>query len=387
MAGGASRARHNHPVRSLLCFVVGGLVGWGASRGGTRVQQAWPVVLRIQILLTSATLSLVAAWRLTALGQVVGPLVLAGSLWTLLAASVMTRGERSAGQAALESWAVGTNSGFWVVPVATAFAGAAGAMIAVLANTATTAQNAICVHLMRRDAPIRQRRSTTWVDQSPLLALAIGLALHAAGPAPGATANVLTLAGPLLAFSGAALFAGSVVHPHNLSIPKSSHALRRWTWLTALRVGYLLLIVACTSSRALEIVAALSALSAPSFSPIQQAVLYGYRPVWSMRPSAGAGCSSRSGLAWPPSSVGPDVGPDVGPHGGLPTVDYRHNEHYGAYPWSRARPYPRGRRRGLPAPLRWQRHSCRGTGGAPGTPTAMTWRSGLPSAVHSGYAR
>jgi hypothetical protein len=85
------------------------------------------------------------------------------------------------------------------------------------------------------------------------------------------------LAGPLLAFSGAALFAGSVVHPHNLSIPKSDQALRRWTWLTALRVGYFMVIVVCTSSRALAIVAAVSALSAPSFTPIQQAVLYGYR--------------------------------------------------------------------------------------------------------------
>ena len=77
--------------------------------------------------------------------------------------------------------------------------------------------------------------------------------------------------------SGAALFAGSVVHPHNLSIPKSDQALRRWTWLTALRVGYFMVIVVCTSSRALAIVAAVSALSAPSFTPIQQAVLYGYR--------------------------------------------------------------------------------------------------------------
>jgi hypothetical protein len=91
---------------------------------------------------------------------------------------------------------------------------------------------------------------------------------------------VLTLAGPLLAFSGAALFMGSVIHPHNLSVPRSEHALRRWTWLTVVRVGYFLLIVlaaALTSSNALAVVAALSALSAPSFQPVQLAVLYGYR--------------------------------------------------------------------------------------------------------------
>jgi len=264
-------------VLSLLCFVVGGLVGWCASRGGGGIQRAWPIILRVQILATSATLSLFAAWRLTALGQLVGPLLLAGGLWFLFIVSVIARGDRSPGEAALESWAVGPNSGFWVVPAATAFAGSAGAMIAVLASAANAAENAVCVHLMRRDAPIPQRRSTSWVDQSPLLAVAIGLLLHVAGQAPTSSKDILTLAGPLLAFSGAALFAGSVVHPHNIAVPKSGHAVRRWNWLTALRVTYFLIIVAGTSSKGLAIVAALSALSAPSFTPVQQAVLYGFR--------------------------------------------------------------------------------------------------------------
>jgi hypothetical protein len=73
---------------------------------------------------------------------------------------------------------------------------------------------------------------------------------------------------------------GSVIHPQNLSVPRSEHALRRWSWLTAVRVAYFLLIVlaaALTSSNALAVVAALSALSAPSFQPVQLAVLYGYR--------------------------------------------------------------------------------------------------------------
>jgi hypothetical protein len=264
-------------VLSLLCFVVGGAIGWGASRGGGPVQRAWPLVLRIQILLTSATLSLVAAWRLTAFGQLVGPLLLAGGLWVLFVIAIVTRGERSTGEAAMESWAVGPNSGFWVVPAATAFAGSAGAMISVLTNAAGVLQNAVCVHLMRRDAPVRQRRSTTWVDQSPILGVVIGLLLHLAGRAPASSKDILTLAGPLLAFSGAALFAGSVVHPHNLSVEKSPHALRRWTWLTAVRVLYFVLIAAFTSSTALAVVAALTALSAPAFTPIQLAVLYGFR--------------------------------------------------------------------------------------------------------------
>ena len=105
---------------SLVCFVAGALLGWSASRGGYRIQHVWPVVLRCQILLTSATLSLFAAWRLSALTQLVGPLILAGGLWFLYVVAVATRGEHSTGEGALESWAVGPNSGFWVVPVATA---------------------------------------------------------------------------------------------------------------------------------------------------------------------------------------------------------------------------------------------------------------------------
>ena len=97
-------------------------------------------------------------------------------------------------------------------------------MIAVLANVITTAWAAVCVHLMRRDAPLRQRRATSWVDQSPVLASLVGLLLHVVGPAPAWTADVLILAGPLLAFSGAALFTGSVIHPHNLSVPRTEHA-------------------------------------------------------------------------------------------------------------------------------------------------------------------
>jgi len=264
-------------VFSLLCFVAGGLIGWSASRGGARVQRLWPVILRTQILLTSVILSVVAAWRLTSPGQLVGPLLLAAGLWVMFLAAVTTRGVRSTGEGALEAWAVGPNSGFWVVPAAAAFAGPAGTMIAVLANVANTLWGAVCVHLMRRDAPTLQRRSTTWVDQSPLLASAAGLLLHLVGSAPTSTKEVLTLAGPLLAFSGAALFAGSVVHPHNLGVPRSEHALRRWTWLTMVRSSYYLLIVAFTASVPLAIVAALTALSAPSFQPIQLAVLYGYR--------------------------------------------------------------------------------------------------------------
>ena len=265
---------------SLVCFVLGGMLGWGTSRGGATLQRVWPVVLRVQILVTSATLSLVASWRLTSASELLGPLALAAGFWLLLGATVGTRGRRSPGQSALEAWAVSPNSGFWVVPAATAFAGSTGTMIAVLANVIITAWGAACVHLMRRDAPFRQRRATSWVDQSPLLASLVGLSLHLVGAAPAWTADVLTLAGPLLAFSGAALFTGSVIHPHNLAVRHTEHALRRWSRLTAVRVTYYMVVVLAAlawSSTPLAIVAVLSGLSAPSFQPVQLAVLYGYR--------------------------------------------------------------------------------------------------------------
>jgi hypothetical protein len=267
-------------VLSLICFIAGGILGWATAQGGPAVQRVWPVVLRVQILATSATLSLVAVWRLTSVGELLGPLGLAAGLWVTFVCSQATRGRRSAGEGALEAWAASPNSGFWVVPAAAAFAGAAGTQIAVLANVINTAWSAVCVHLMRRDAPIRQRRATSWVDQSPLLASLAGLVLLAIEPAPAWSSDVLTFAGPLLAFSGAALFTGSVIHPHNVAVARTEHGLRRWTWLSAVRVVYYLALVglaALGSSTALAVVAVLSGLSAPSFQPIQQAVLYGYR--------------------------------------------------------------------------------------------------------------
>ena len=141
----------------------------------------------------------------------------------MLGVSLATRGRRSRGASALEAWAVSPNSGFWVVPAAAAFAGSAGTMIAVLANVITTVWGGVCVHLMRRDAPLRQRRATSWVDQSPRPRLgAWGCCSTSSARRRGWTEQVLTLAGPLLAFSGAALFAGSVIHPHNVSVPRTA---------------------------------------------------------------------------------------------------------------------------------------------------------------------
>jgi len=102
--------------------------------------------------------------------------------------------------------------------------------------------------------------------------------------APGRRGTVLDGGPPdpgrLLAFSGAALFTGSVIHPHNLAVRHTEHALRRWTRLTVVRVAYYLVVALAAlaaSSTPIAIVAVLSGLSAPAFQPVQLAVLYGYR--------------------------------------------------------------------------------------------------------------
>jgi hypothetical protein len=81
----------------------------------------------------------------------------------------------------------------------------------------------------------------------------------------------------MLAFSGAALFAGSAMHPHNRAGKIDAGSYWRWGWLSAVRVGYYLVVFAFTSRKALEIVAVLTGFSAPSFMPVQLSVLYGYR--------------------------------------------------------------------------------------------------------------
>ena len=226
---------------------------------------------------TAALLGLFSAWRLTAPRQIVAPIVIAGVGGVLLGAAYLVRGGHSTGLSQLEGWAAFPNSTFWVLPIGGALVGPAASVIAALTNAVYAAPNAVCVHLMRRDAPIPQRHSTSWLDQSMLVAVVIGLLLHLTGPAPAASRWVLVVAGPLLAFVGAALYTGSVFHPHNTSVRRTAAEGRRWVLLTGIRVGYLAVIAAVTNSTAVAVIAVLSAFGPPAFNPPQQAVLYGYR--------------------------------------------------------------------------------------------------------------
>jgi hypothetical protein len=258
-------------------YLFGALMGLAVHRGGAKLRRGWPVYLRLQLVATAALLGLFSAWRLTAPRQIVAPIVIAAVGVILLAVSDLVRGTHSRGLAELEGWAAFPNGTFWVLPVAGGLLGPSASAVAALTNAVYAAPNAVCIHIMRRDAPHPQRRSTTWLDQSMVLAVVIGLLLHLSGPAPAASHWVLLVAGPLLAFVGAALYTGSVLHPHNASVDRSTADFGRWMLLTAVRVGYLLAIAVATSSSEVAVIAVLSALGPPAFNPPQQAVLYGYR--------------------------------------------------------------------------------------------------------------
>ncbi len=107
--------------------------------------------------------------------------------------------------------------------------------------------------------------------------MVVGLFLHLAGPAPASSHWVLAVAGPVLAFVGAALVMGSVLHPHNRSTGTSPNGVRRWIFLAAVRVAYFLPIAVFSHAHALTVIALLSAFTPPAFNPSQLAVLYGYR--------------------------------------------------------------------------------------------------------------
>ncbi len=262
---------------TFVAYAIGALLGLVVHRGGPRLRRGWPVYLRIQLVATAALLGLFSAWRLTAPRQIVAPVVMAGAGAVLLGVSFLLRGPRSTGLSQLEGWTAFPNSTFWVLPISGALAGPVGSVIAALTNAAYAIPTAVCIHLLRRDAPFPQRHSTSWLDQSMLVAVAVGLLLHLTGPAPAASHWVLVVAGPVLAFVGAALYTGSVLHPHNSSVNRTRDEARRWLLFTVIRVVVLGTVALITDSTAIAVVALLSALGPPAFNPPQQAVLFGYR--------------------------------------------------------------------------------------------------------------
>ena len=219
-----ARQRHNRGRAQPGLLPRGWAAGLGRGAGRARTSSgSGPSCCGSRSWLTSATLSLVAAWRLTSASQLLGPSPWPRASGSCSGATLATRGRRSAGEV--------RPRGLGGQPQQRVLGGSGGDGLRRVdrdddrraGQRASPRPGARWqVHLMRRDAPLRQRRATSWVDQSPILASVVGLLLHLVGPAPSWTADVLILAGPLLAFSGAALFTGSVIHPHNLAVPRTA---------------------------------------------------------------------------------------------------------------------------------------------------------------------
>jgi predicted permease len=258
----------------LFAYAVGIVLGLLAARVPA-FGRVWPVIVRVQILVAAITLSVVAVWRIDNVGSVLWPVLIALSAAAIFAVAWLTAREPNRdAHAVLQSWSANANTAFFVIPVAAALAGPAGATAAVLVDRIATPLYAYWIHLLRKGAPVPQRRRTSPIDQAPVIALGIGLLLHLTGPAPAWTATLTLLAAPLLAASGAAIFIGSVLHPSQRIDPRPGF--RRWLALVALRVVWCAPIVALAPSPTYKVVAVLCALSIPAFAVPQMSTVYGY---------------------------------------------------------------------------------------------------------------
>lgn len=258
----------------LVAYAIGIVLGLAASRS-TGFGLVWPTIVRVQILVAAIALSITAVWRIDNVDSIVWPLLMALTMvvMTVVAWFTATGPNRSA-HAVLQTWAANSNTAFFVIPVGAALAGPTGAVAAVLMDRISAPLFAFWVGVLRRGAPTQQRRRTGFVDQAPMIALAIGLLLHLTGPAPEWTATVTLWAAPLLAASGAAIFVGSVLHPTQRIDPRPG--LPRWFALVALRAVLMAPIVVFAPDLELKVVAVLCALSIPAFGAPQVSTMYGY---------------------------------------------------------------------------------------------------------------
>jgi len=258
----------------IAAYALGALLGYLASRGG-RFADVWGHFVRAQILAVAVTLSVVAVWRINGVDGLLWPVLLALGFGLVSLAALVTQSRpRSGAIASLEGWTAGPNSAFWVIPLATAIAGPSAGLAAVLVDRLVQPLYGWWIHLLRRAAPTPQRARTGWIDQAPVLALFVGLALRLYGPAPEWTGTITVWVAPLLAVSGAAVFVGSVLHPSQRIDPRPG--IPRFLLLSAVRiVGFGVLAVAAPTVP-LKVVAVLCALSCPAFGATQFSTVYGY---------------------------------------------------------------------------------------------------------------
>lgn len=260
----------------VLAYAAGAGIGVASSRS-LRLAQTWRVVIRWQIVIVSVGVSILAAWRLDGIADLAWPLLAAAFTMVIMAVSWWTtpRGSDRTGRAVLRGWSANANGGFWVIPVATAIAGAPGAVFAVLVDRLYIVIFGFFTWVLRRHAPQRQRMRTSWIDQAPVMALGVGLALNLAGDAPTWTATALEWAAPLLALSGAAVFVGSVLHPSQ-RIPWRP-GMPTWALLSAVRILLFAPAAFLAPNPQIAIAFVLFGFTIPAFFPPQLSILYGYR--------------------------------------------------------------------------------------------------------------
>lgn len=260
----------------VLAYAFGAAIGVASARSD-RLARTWRLVIRYQIVAVSVGVSILAAWRLEGLADLAWPLIaVAFTLVIMIVAwSTAPRGTDRTGRAVLRGWSANANGGFWVIPVATAIAGAPGAVFAVIVDRLYIVIFGFFTWVLRRHAPERQRMRTSWIDQAPVIALGVGLILNVTSETPPWTATALEWAAPLLALSGSAVFVGSVLHPSQ-RIPWRP-GVPVWAALSAVRI--LLFVPAALLAPTPEIAIAfvLFGFTIPAFFPPQLSILYGYR--------------------------------------------------------------------------------------------------------------
>ena len=160
----------------VLAYALGAGIGVASSRSA-RVSGVWQRIIRVEIVLVSVGVSILAAWRLEGLADLGWPLLAAAFTIVIMIAAWWTtpRGSDRTGRAVLRGWSANANGGFWVIPVATAIAGAPGAVFAVIVDRLYIIIFGFFTWILRRHAPEPQRMRTSWIDQAPVIALGIGL--------------------------------------------------------------------------------------------------------------------------------------------------------------------------------------------------------------------
>lgn len=236
----------------------------------------WSRFIRAQTLAVASIVSVTSVWAMNSWSDILWPALLTVSFAIILAVSVaITRSPGRIGRGAMLGWTGMANTGFFVLPMATALVGAPGAIAAVLMDRISMPVWATMTWLARRGAPIRQRTHTAWIDQSPLIGVALGFVLHFSVPAPMWVATITSWAGPIFAATGAAIFVGSALHPSQRISARGG--VKPWLIVICVRAAVIAPLVVFAPSMPLAVVSVLAALSIPPFGPAQASAMYGYQ--------------------------------------------------------------------------------------------------------------